>query len=749
MIRPRTARFEPGLTRVFLRSVLTVVAALLTVLVALPAVALVPRPQLFAVSSASPGAAGSPTSHTNTAVEPRSSDLDIRITSVTPAVATPGAPVTVRVTLTNNGDRPLADVSVRALIGTTVLGTRDQLSRYAEGLGSAVPSREVAGEQLAAPLAPGEATTLELPIVGNEIHVPGAFGVRPLLLEAEHGDQAAIKRSFLPVHARAEYQPLRMSFVVPLTMDPDPRLVLGTGAERDQAWTQLAGPDGRIDDILRGTGGHQVTYAVDPTLLGYTATPRAPAGTGGRSTSSPGPLPESKVVGNVVRSVAERITAPEASIWELPPGDPDVDALSAEGVDARLLQSIGADNPDLGRLLTAALGEKAPAPPAEDAVDHRFAWSVGGALDNQQRIDIDQALSGGTPDAETVFVQQTADVDPQGGTSPTAARRTPGGSPLIVTDTTLNGVLSGAGNARRSGETAQRFLAESLTLLAQSPGVTRDVVVAVPRDFAPDATALAETLTAAENAPWIQVTPADQVLDRAGTTDAPVATPVQRQQTLGRPLDATDIDQLVWANQQIAGMGAVLSATSESNLIPTQTTTSALASARWRGHDKAQQQTLTALLERIKTLTTGVTVLPSTVNFLAEHGVLQVTVVNNLDVAVENVRLVLTPDERNPRLRITQPEPLSIAPGSRSTVRVSVEAVAAGVVPLSTHLETPTGTRLGSDATVNVRVQPSDGRTIAVGGAVVALVFVVGLIRTLRRGRPRASDADLRGIDLE
>jgi hypothetical protein len=146
----------------------------------------------------------------------------------------------------------------------------------------------------------------------------------------------------------------------------------------------------------------------------------------------------------------------------------------------------------------------------------------------------------------------------------------------------------------------------------------------------------------------------------------------------------------------------------------------------------------------VQEVTKGVRVLvaPGTVKFLAQDGVLQFIVVNDLDETVDDVQLHLTSDSR--RLRIDdQPGPLRIGAGSRTTVKVRVTAVAPGLVPISADLSTANGTRLGRNAQVKVQVQPISVTVFWALGGVFALILVVGIYRSLRRpGRPKP-DLDL------
>lgn len=674
------------------------------------------------------------------AVEATEVSFSVAVNRVQPAVATPGAPVNVQVSVSNAIATPLSGVVVRARLGSASLDTRKAVREF--GAGTADPAtREVATMNLTGPVARGRPASATLTLDPADIPSVRAYGALPLVIEAEAAGLTVRQRTYLPVHNRKEYEPLRLALAVPLTLDPDPALVTATGAELDKAWTRAAGDGSRIDRILTATEGLPVTFAVDPALVGYTDPGPDTADSTGEIRAAPA---TSSTIAGITASIVTRLTrGPATSVWELPPGDPDLSALSAPGADPRLLQSIASLPTDLPALLGRP-----------DAAVPRIAWPVGEALDDARRVAVDTAFKGRPGGQQAAFVTGSATVDTDPDISGPAARRTPGGSSLLVADQGLGATLAGITRGLDAGAYTQRFLADSLALLAEAPGRSRTVLVAAPRRFAPDAGALGSLLTTLNSpggVPWVDLVSTDELIAASTSPQAPQAVPrtPQSASVPVSPLQPAAISRLISTGQHIAGISSVLSATDTSGRIPRASTIQSLASARWRGQVAAFEATNTAVQERVDTLATGVTVLPSTVNFLADHGVLQVTVVNNLDVAVHNVRLVLDPQGRPPRLRVTEPQPLSIAPGSRTTVRVSVDAVAAGVVPVSTYLTTATGTRLGADAMVNVRVQPTGGWVVAVGGVLVGVTFLVGLYRTFRRGRPRVTEAELEGIDLE
>ena len=162
-----------------------------------------------------------------------------------------------------------------------------------------------------------------------------------------------------------------------------------------------------------------------------------------------------------------------------------------------------------------------------------------------------------------------------------------------------------------------------------------------------------------------------------------------------------------------------------------------LLSSRWRAHKGGFAALDAATQAAITTVSRQVHVVPSSVNFFADRGVLQVTVVNDLAVPVHDVHLTLIPGQ--PRLRIDQqPGPMRIGAKSRTNVHVHVTAIAAGLVPVQAVLTTSNGTSLGPNARVNVRVQPTSTWIYWVLGGMAGIILVLGIYRSVRRGSSRA-----------
>ncbi len=166
-----------------------------------------------------------------------------------------------------------------------------------------------------------------------------------------------------------------------------------------------------------------------------------------------------------------------------------------------------------------------------------------------------------------------------------------------------------------------------------------------------------------------------------------------------------------------------------------------LTSARWRWAPAGWTGLGTAVTADISAATRAIRVVPRSFNLLAETGTLQVSVVNGLPYAVEDIRLRVVPD--NPRVQILeQPGPISIEPGSRTIVPVQVAAVAVGKVEITATLTTADGTVIGTRGLITVQANPLDAAIYWVGGVLAGLVLLAGIARTVMRGTSRIDEIE-------
>lgn len=320
------------------------------------------------------------------------------------------------------------------------------------------------------------------------------------------------------------------------------------------------------------------------------------------------------------------------------------------------------------------------------------------------------------------------------------------------TDTTADTVADPpSGSASTSAARAQRVVAESLAAYQEAPANPRSLLIAVPRDVAVDAGTVETVLDGLQESPWINPTSANALLNRPAlslpelTLTAPAieeesGTPTDGPTRSGAAPGVIDED-LVTEIEEVSvlldGGSAMVPEGVQRRDLWYQVLGQAY-SVRWRTDPEA----LTAVVQRPGPIANEVLdsleVVPTTINFLADEGQIQVTVASTLPVPISDVEVALTPSHQ--RLRVVeQAEPIGIGAESRATVRVRAQAVAAGEVEVDVSLRAPNGTPMGEVTGVQVRVQPMGSWIFWVLLGVAGVILVIGLWRALRpRREPEA-----------
>ena len=226
----------------------------------LPAVVAMP-PATHAAIRATPGthvAATRPTATGPTASAPRAV---VQLSGVSPAVVAPGEKVVISGTVRNDGTTPLVRPTVRVVAGT-LPNTREAVRDWAVQAGPA--QGDVVGTtRLAGSIAPGTAAGFRISVDGIASRRSDAtYGAVPLSVES--ADTAV--RTFAGYQRIKQYQPLAISWAVPLTLDPDPDLFSGSGTARETAWNSALDSSSRVTRVLDATQDAPVTWALDPSL---------------------------------------------------------------------------------------------------------------------------------------------------------------------------------------------------------------------------------------------------------------------------------------------------------------------------------------------------------------------------------------------------------------------------------------------------------------------------------------------------
>ncbi len=710
-----------------------------------------------------PEASAAPAVEANSTTTPAVPPLTVSLTSLTPTVAVPKASIRINGSVRNASGVSIDLPVATALIGRGPLTSRQAVSDWA-GAGSGQALREVAHVSVGKTLAPGALAAFTLTIPASEISHSDPFAVLPLQVEVAGATSAGTQKSgevhtFLPTLATIKaFEPMSIAWLVPLTLDPDPALHGMPSPARTAAWTRAVGPGSRLDRVIQGTENANVTWAIDPAILGPpTASAQdasAPLATPTPSTSgtpTPGGVRTPDPVTAITTALAGRLraAAPRHTLWTLPYADPDLDAVLP----------LTTGNRGLSTLISHPSTVDVAVGPARSDI----AWPVAGTLTPQSQAQLKSAYAA---PGLTAAVTSASTLGSQDGSITGASHKSGIGLPLLAYDDSLSRTVAQTSSKAAGALTIQRFLADSMALLGERPGTrNRSVLVAEPRTFAGDPAVLRSLFAAvAREAPWLVPATTDQILAASetlppeplvggqgitGITGTPTTSPAAPTASPGTPdplspgpsrltraglatipVTLTDINGVA----SILGDGRLFSATWHDAQVQK-------LSARWRDHPEGLGAIDTATRAAIDTVGRSVRVAPSSVNFFADKGVLQVTVVNDLDVPIHDVHLTLTPAQ--PRLRIErQPGPLKIGAKSRANVPLQVTSIAAGLVSVKAVLTTRNGTPLGRNANVNVRVQPPATWLYWVLGGFAGLILVLGTQRSLRRGSTRGSRPD-------
>lgn len=668
-------------------------------------------PLLLPLLVAPAAAAATPPSAVAAPVPPAQEAEGVVLTlrSVGPAVAGPGQAVTIAGTVHNTGRAALRPPLVTVVLGRQELARRESVTAWATATGPA-QGRVVGRTQLRTPVAPGASADFVVRVDRAARLRQATYGALPLSVQTGRTSL----RTFAGYQRLKQYQPLGLAWAVPLTLDPDPALFGAEGQARDEAWTAALGSDSRLERILDATEDLPVTWALDPTLL--------PSLLGGAESLSSGRASVERIVRG--RTEARiRDAASRHSPWVLPDTDGDVAAVAQHDGGASVMAALVRRAAPVARALGGRADIAWPAdglqsPPEERALRRLFA---GPGLAGQ--VAAQSALPAGLGTA----------------TTPGSARRSAGGLPVLAYDDQLSALFAQTTSPAAGVLSAQRFIAESAALLDELPGIAaRTVLVAAPRAFNPAPEAAAAFFGTVRAIPWLEQQSTDDQLRAAaqaepmptgtpGRTSSPPTGPAQPVLT---PARAAALERNVHTVRGVA----LIRDDGDAFARTWSRAAEQLASVRWRSALPAWLTLNGRMQAATQESTTAVEVSARTINFLAETGRLQITVTNDLDVAVENVKLTLEP--ANGRLRVESPPALlRIGANSRATVNVEVTALAAGAVPIRTTLTTPDGTVIGQGADVQVQVTPTGNWIYWVLGGLGGLILVLGIWRSVRRPR--------------
>ena len=153
-------------------------------------------------------------------------EVTLDLSSVTPAVARAGEDLVVTGTLQNDTGRPLTRPTVSVVMGAmapTRQAVRDWAAQTGPAQGTVVGQTRLSGS-----VAAGASQGFSVKVAKVAALGPAAYGAIPLSVQSG----TASVRTFAGYQQTKQYQPMAISWAVPLTLDQDPNLFGGRGAAR-------------------------------------------------------------------------------------------------------------------------------------------------------------------------------------------------------------------------------------------------------------------------------------------------------------------------------------------------------------------------------------------------------------------------------------------------------------------------------------------------------------------------------------
>lgn len=630
----------------------------------------------------------------------------ITVASITPMVGT-GDEAVVKGELTNTGDEDLASTTVSAIPREpeSSAGAVREWSEDEDPI-----SGTLLAEATLEDVPAGESVPFTLTVDGADL-APGVT-VGASWISIQTHDTAV--HTFIGIHRAKEYEPLEVVWGVPLLLPADTRLFGEAGSSRADAWEETVGEDSRIAQLTAEPPAKNEAWLLDPTLVREPPEPPDDLPTDEAEAATA----EQQVRSERAEAIRDTLVGKQTIV--LPRGDAD----TAAGTTSKSARRVVEPQVDNGARLAKRL----------DAVGD-VAWPADENATEDRSRGYNRLYPGKA--RPTVLTSDTS-FQPSGFT-PTGGTRTTSDTPVLVRDSDLSQLVGDLDAQTNPSLARQRLIAGTAALLGERPGTPRTVLIVPDRDTTPDPTAYARLRTQAEEIPWLRSGDVTRMLDSARTDGQESWTPRTSSQLAEadvrgpkQALDAARSRRLVRNLESLVTFASVRT-DGEAWLPWIRPQLMQVTSARWRGADDLRELH-NHLTDEVTLTEDELEVSSGDVNFFADTGRLQITVINKTDVELTNLQVDLQP--ANPSLRFdSPPKTLTIGPNGRQTITVRASALAAARVPVDVNVYAPDGTDLTAPATLHVLVRPTGNVVYWIIGGAAALLLVVGTWRTVRGGR--------------
>ncbi len=653
----------------------------------------------------------------------RQTGLTVSIDDVEPVALTPGKPLTLTGSVTNDGTTLWTEAQVYLEIGAAPATTRAELDTFASQLG-VVGTRLVAYrlfDQIG-DVPPGHTVKYHLTVPYHRLPITRTAGVYHVGVSVLAGNstgrdayadaQADTLVPLLPADRSSGFLPTSVLTLLPLTA---PVMRQSNGNFLDASLVSLLSTGGRLHNVLDfalQAPRDSVQVVIDPALRnavhdmakGYVVQTLKESEAGQPGHPGPGEV-EAAAWQRELHKVAHR-----QHLSLLPWGTPDASALSAHAMPGVVESAVAAGQ-------TYA---------ARNSLDNAIiGWQPGGL---STRLGLTVMHKSGTS------VQVIAERD--------LPRLPPGDSdypPSVVTLRTRLGPLTTvvsrrdvAGNSVTAGTSALQFrqdlIAEATVRSLLDDPQAEYAVFALPFDWNPGVATSAVDLSKAYHLRSVVPTTPRVVAARLPTVyHGPVEVPAHQPPY---PFD------VIRAITGLRNSGRILTGILRHSKLATQVFDQRLGeagSAEWRERPRVaaamiRQQTAAFAAQTSKVTVTG----PTFVALSSASGRFPITVTNGLRVPI-TVRVHVKP--QNPALHVDSIKNLQLAAGQRRDVQVVSQAAGSGLTQVRVRLSTPDHRLFGIPWRFNVRATQVGVIIWVAMGVGAAVLFGAAAVRVFRRIR--------------
>lgn len=676
--------------------------------------------------------------------------LSVTIDSMSPSFAEPGSTVRLSGTVTNGTRQTQAGLDVQLFTSASGLTSRDGMGSYAttgRGAGALVP----AGNPFPIPASvPPGGTVSWTASFQPATYGISSFGVYPVTAQLQDlsGDLPSSGQTLLPFwpgqRAAGLQSKLEISWLWPLIDEPHH---WACAALTSNGLAASLRQGGRLATLLSAGASHtaaDLTWVIDPALLGDAATMSHPYRVGGKANCTGAPsmpaLPAAKNWLATLKTVTQ-----DQQTMITPYANVDMTALVNRGLG--------------GNLATAySLGELVAHDVLGRTFGHPVAWPPGGTanlsvltnLATAEHVNTVVLNSSEMPPKNAAAVFQPDD-------AVTSLRVAGLPVNVLLADDTLTGVLregdTSTGSLPKGTEFAvrQRFLAETALIAAEAPDSTRTVVVAPPEDWSPSQALASDLLGETTSTPWL--TPATlQSLSSAPDTQRTVLRqPPPSSKASPGELSRGYLSTVSTLNDRLAVYKSMLYKPKPSYVQGLDEALAATESAVWRGRGGAPGRALAASLKGyLDNAESKVRIITSPqVPMGGSSGQVPVSIQNGLleAIRVRVVASVVNSLDRTSQLTVGPFQSLVIVPAQQPyTVRLPVSSAPQGSTEIQLSLASADGTPLPFGGAKLTVLSTRYGRAILVLiAAAIGVLVLTSVFRGVRRrqhGDPHLADEE-------